>query len=93
MTQDQQDILLSKIYSHYGRPSNISTIKFAIYKGWNSNNTQRARVFIYHLVSCPEMGPDKVNIVSYFLKINKNTIRVYTKNCNLDPDLVLDIRE
>lgn len=93
MTNEQQELLASGIFKFYGKPNKITNTRLSIYKGWNSNNTQRARICFFHLVPCPEMGPDKMHIVSYFLKINKNIVRVYTKNCNLDPDLVLDVRE
>lgn len=89
MSQDEQDKLMSAIYGFYGRPKNIYQVKIRLYDGWNSGNVQRGRVFIYHLVPCPEMGPDKVNIESYFLKVTKQTCRVYKGNCNGEPDLVV----
>lgn len=91
MTPEQQDKLLNSIYNKYGRPRNIYKEKIALYEGWNANGTQRGRAFIYHLIPCPEGGPDKVRIESYFFKLRKNIARVYIGNCNLDPDLVVNL--
>jgi hypothetical protein len=91
MTKEQQTSLLNAIYRKYNKPSKIYIEKVTLYEGWNSNGIQRGRVFIYHLVPCPEEGPDKTRIDSYFFKLKKNVVRVYTGNCNLEPDLVVNI--
>ncbi len=91
LTKDQENRLLDSIYEKYGQPRNVYIEKVKLYDGWNSNGTQRGRAFIYHLVPCPEGGPDKVRIESYFFKVKKNIVQVYIGNCNLDPDLVIHL--
>lgn len=89
MNEDEQDRLMYHIYQKYGRPNKIDHVKVVFYNGWNSGNCQRGRVFVYHWVDCPKGGPEKINIASYFLKKLDKTVRVYTMNCNRDPDLVI----
>lgn len=88
MTEDQQDKVLHLIYEKWGRPAKVDQVRFRFYQGWDKGGTKRGRVFIYHLVPNPGW-PDRVNIVSYFLKLHENTLRVYLGNCNENPDLVI----
>lgn len=88
MTENQQDKMLALIYEKWGRPAKIDHVRVRWYEKWNSGETQRGRVFIYHLVPNPGW-PDRVNIMSFFLKLHKNNLRVYAGNCNKNPDLVV----
>jgi hypothetical protein len=91
MTNEQEKVLLEAIYKRYGKPNKIYKEKETLYDGWNSGGTQRGRAFIYNFTPCPEGGPDKTKIDSYFFKLRGSIVRVYMENCNLDPDLVVNI--
>jgi len=91
MRPEEESKLINSIYDFFGEPKKVYQTKVVLYNGWNAGNIQRGRVFIYHLVTCPDMGPDKININSYFIKVLKKTCMVYSGNCNKEPDLVVNL--